>query len=132
MQKWHMANNIFQCDFLLQPLLDRLHLMILAFLSRELLYGKNFNRSSRKDPSQDFFVFSCFRYPRYQRIIGHMPNTRNIFCLQLRLYGPVTYFSLAWPNKCKFGINLLFSFFFNYQDLGQKLMVKNQCVQRMA
>ena len=92
MQKWPMANNIFQCDFLLQPLLHRLHLVILAFLSREVLYGKNFNRSSRKGLSLDFFVFSCFRYPRYQRIIGHMPNTRDIFCLQLRLYGPVNYF----------------------------------------
>ena len=42
--------------------------------------------------SLDFFVFSCFRYPRYQRIIGHMPNVLNFF-LQLRLYGPV-------KNKC--------------------------------
>ena len=66
-------------------------LVILAFLSRELLYGNNFNRSSRKDFSLDFFVFSCFRYPRYQRIVGHMPNVLIIFCLQLRLYGPVGY-----------------------------------------
>ena len=37
MQKWAMANNIFYCDFLLLPLLHTLHLVILAFLSREVL-----------------------------------------------------------------------------------------------
>ena len=50
--------------------------------------------------SQDFFVFSCFRYPRYQRIIGHMPNTMEIFHMQLRLYGPVMYIpERAWATK---------------------------------
>ena len=44
---------------------------------------------SRKGSLLDFFVFSCFWYPRYQRIIGHMLNVLKIFCLQLRLYGPV-------------------------------------------
>ena len=39
MQKWLMANNIFSWDFLLQPLLHTLHLVILAFLSREVLIG---------------------------------------------------------------------------------------------
>ena len=71
MQNWPMANNIFLCDYSLQLFLHTLHLVILVFLSRELLYRKNFNWSSRKDFSLEFFVFSCFRYPRYQRIIGH-------------------------------------------------------------
>ena len=91
MQNRPMAYKIFQCDFLLQQLLHTLPLVIFSFLSREVLQGKSVNRSSRKGPSLDFFVFSCFRYPRYQRITGHMPNCLKIFCLQLRLYGPVTY-----------------------------------------
>ena len=37
MQKWAMANNIFECDFLLQLLLHQLTLVILALLSREVL-----------------------------------------------------------------------------------------------
>ena len=37
MQKWPMANNIFQCDFLLQLLLHPLHVVKIAFLSREVL-----------------------------------------------------------------------------------------------
>ena len=91
MQNRPMAYNFLQCDFLLQQLLHTLPLVIFSFLSREVLYGKSVNQSSRKGPSLDFFVFSCFRYPRYQRITGHMPNCLEIFCLQLRLYGPVTY-----------------------------------------
>ena len=89
MQNRPMAYNFLQCDFLLQQLLHTLPLVIFSFLSREVLQGKSVNRSSRKGPSLDFFVFSCFRYPRYQRITGHMPNCLKIFCLQLRLYGPV-------------------------------------------
>ena len=76
MQKWPMANNIFQCYFLLQPLLHRLLLVILTLLSR----------------------------PRYQRIIGHMPNVLKIFCFQLRPYGPVIQLDLQSPVETRYEV----------------------------
>ena len=89
MQNRPMAYNFLQCDFLLQPLLHTLHLVILAFLSSEVLVVKVVIRACRKIGQLNFFVLSCFRYPRYQRIIGHLSNCFQIFGLQLRLYGPV-------------------------------------------
>ena len=102
MQNMPMAYNFLQWDFLLWLLLHTIHLVILAFLSREVLVVKKVNRSCRKIRSLNFFVLSCFRYPRYQRIIGHIPNCLKIFCLQLRLYRPVSYVSIFFASYVYF------------------------------
>ena len=68
----------------------------LLSLAWSFIRKKCFNRSSKKKGSLNFFVLSCFRYPRYQRIIGHMSNCLEIFGLQLRLYGPVAYLNFKF------------------------------------
>ena len=50
-----------------------------CFSDFSLSVVKKFNKSSQKGLSLEFSVFSCFRYPKYQRIVGHMLNARNIF-----------------------------------------------------
>ena len=77
--------------------------MSLLFWFDQMVQKKTRSAYGRKGSSLDFFVFSCFRYPRYQRKIGHMPNVLNIFCLQLRPYGPVNYLRM-----------FLYNFFFKY------------------
>ena len=71
-----------------------------------------------KDSRWIFLFFPGLgRYPRYQRIIGHMPNARDIFCLLHRLYGPVRYFFFIadWDSGCyrQFAINYCAEHAFN-------------------
>ena len=61
----------------LWPIYVPIHFTIIAFLFHEWI---NFNPSTQKDFFLVFFGFACFRYPRYQRIIGHTPNAWDICC----------------------------------------------------
>ena len=66
MQNRPMANNIYQCDFLFQLLLHTLHLVIPAFLSHEVLLGKNFKLRFLQNtwPKNFDFRICCRKLPK--------------------------------------------------------------------
>ena len=91
MQNRPMANKIFQCDFLLQLLFHILYLVMNMFLSRAVLQGKIFGLFQKKGLSLDFFETQDLSCPdiHLQKLCS--TYAWRIFCLPMRLNGPVKY-----------------------------------------